>query len=50
VSNLQRLFNNREGFSIQEAMIPDRVKQRPLLGFYQNKDKCAIEDYESMIE
>lgn len=50
VSNLQRLFNNREGFSIQEDMIPDRIKQKPLFGCYKDEERCAIKDFESMLE
>lgn len=50
VSNLQRLFNNREGIGRQEDLIPERVKQKPLFGFYQNEERCAIKDFESMLE
>lgn len=50
VSNLQRLFNNREGFGRQEDMIPERVKQKPLFGLYKDEDRCAIKDFESMLK
>lgn len=50
VSNLQRLFNNREGFGRQEDMIPERVKQKPLFGLYKDEDRCAIKDFGGMLE
>jgi aldehyde:ferredoxin oxidoreductase len=49
-NNLQRLFNTREGFSKKDDSIPDRAKQRPLFGAYQDEDRCIIKDYEGMLD
>ena len=49
-NNLQRLFNTREGFSKEDDSIPDRAKQRPLFGAYQDEDRCIIKDYEGMLD
>jgi len=49
-NNLQRLFNTREGFSKKDDLIPERAKQRPLFGAYQDEDRCIIKDYEGMLE
>ena len=48
-NNLQRLFNTREGFSKKDDLIPERAKQRPLFGAYQDEDRCVIKDYEGML-
>jgi aldehyde:ferredoxin oxidoreductase len=48
-NNLQRLFNTREGFSKKDDSIPDRAKQRPLFGAYQDEDRCIVKDYEGML-
>lgn len=50
VNNLQRLFNIREGFNKKDDVIPERAKQRPLFGAYQDEDRCVIKDYEGMLE
>jgi len=50
INNLQRLFNIREGFSKKDDSIPDRAKQRPLFGAYQDEDRCIIKDYEGMLD
>jgi len=49
-NNLQRLFNIREGFSKKDDFIPDRAKQRPLFGAYQDEDRCIVKDYEGMLD
>ena len=49
-SNLQRLFNTREGFSKKDDSIPDRAKQRPLFGAYQDEDRCVVKDYKGMLD
>jgi len=49
-NNLQRLFNIREGFSKKDDFIPDRAKQRPSFGAYQDKDRCIVKDYEGMLQ
>ncbi|GAH86559.1 unnamed protein product, partial [marine sediment metagenome] len=41
VYNLQRLFNMREGFSIKEDLIPERVKSVPVFGKYKNEKGCG---------
>lgn len=48
-NNLQRLFNTRERFSKKDDLIPERAKQRPLFGAYQDEDRCIIKDYEGML-
>lgn len=50
VSNLQRLFNIREGIGKKDDLIHKRVGSRPQFGFYQNEDRCVIKDYEGMLE
>jgi len=50
INNLQRLFNAREGFDKKDDSIPDRAKQRPLFGAYQDEDRCIIKDYEGMLK
>jgi aldehyde:ferredoxin oxidoreductase len=47
---LQRLFNTREGFSKKDDSIPDRAKQCPLFGAYQDEDRCIVKDYEGMLQ
>ena len=49
-NNLQRLFNIREGFSKKDDFIPDRAKQRPSFGAYQDEDRCIVKDYEGMLK
>ena len=49
INNLQRLFNIREGFSKKDDLIPERAKQRPLFGLYQNEERCIIKHYEEML-
>jgi len=49
ISNLQRLFNLREGFTKKDDDLPDRAKQRPLFGAYRDEDRCIIKDYEGML-
>ena len=50
VINLQRLFNMREGFGRDDDLLPERMKQKPAFGFYKNEDRCAIKDYEGMLD
>ena len=49
VTNLQRLFNFREGFSKKEDALPDRVKTVPVMGKYQSAPDCGIKDYDGML-
>ena len=50
VINLQRLFNVREGFHRDDDLLPERMKQKPAFGFYENEDRCVIKDYEGMLD
>ncbi len=49
VSNLQRLFNVREGFGKADDMLPARVRAVPASGEYAAEPDCAIKDYEGML-
>lgn len=50
VFNLQRLFNIREGLSRKDDQLPERMKQKPAFGFYENENQCAIKDFEGMLD
>jgi len=50
VTNLQRLFNMREGFGRNDDLLPERVKKIPAFGVYKDEQRCAIEDYEGMLD
>jgi aldehyde:ferredoxin oxidoreductase len=50
VLNLQRLFNMREGLSRKDDILPERIKQKPAFGFYENEPQCAIQDFEGMLD
>jgi len=50
VINLQRLFNIREGLSREDDVLPERMKELPSFGSYQKETRCAISDYEGMLE
>jgi aldehyde:ferredoxin oxidoreductase len=50
VINLQRLFNMREGFRRDDDLLPERMKQKPAFGFYKNEDRCALKDFEGMLD
>lgn len=50
VVNLQRLFNVREGFLRDDDLLPERMKQKPAFGFYENEDRCVIKDFEGMLD
>lgn len=50
VNNLQRLFNIREGISKKDDLIHERVKSIPKFGLYHEENRCAIKDYERMLE
>jgi aldehyde:ferredoxin oxidoreductase len=49
VTNLQRLFNMREGFGRNDDLIPKRVRKIPSFGIYKDEQRCAIKDYEGML-
>jgi aldehyde:ferredoxin oxidoreductase len=50
VSNLQRMFNVREGFGRREDNIPERMCQIPKFGIYKDEVNCVIKDYEGMLD
>lgn len=50
VTNLQRLFNMREGFGRKDDLIPERVRKIPSFGIYKDEQRCAIKDYEGMLD
>lgn len=50
VFNLQRMFNMREGFSKKDDIIHERVRKKPAFGLYENEERCAIKDYEGMLD
>ena len=50
VMNLQRLFNLREGFSRIDDALPLRALEKPEFGFYQNEEKCAVSDFDAMLD
>jgi len=49
VTNLQRLFNMREGFGRNDDLIPKRARKIPSFGIYKDEQRCAIKDYEGML-
>ena len=50
VSNLQRLFNTREGIRKADDMLPERCLKRPEFGKYSSVAECEIKNYEQMLE
>ncbi len=50
VSNLQRLFNTREGIRKIDDMLPERCRKRPEFGKYASVEECEIKNYEQMLE
>jgi aldehyde:ferredoxin oxidoreductase len=49
VYTLQRLFNIREGFTVADDQLPERVKAVPAFGRYRDEPACAIQDYGAML-
>ena len=49
VINLQRIFNLREGMTIEDDTLPERVMAVPSFGKYQHEKACSIHDYASML-
>ena len=47
---IQRLFNVREGCSSADDMIPERMRSLPQFGKYKDETRCAIVNYEDMLE
>ncbi len=50
VTNLQRLFNMREGFTRKDDTLPTRVMNVPLFGKYKDEPDCAIKNLDAMLE
>jgi aldehyde:ferredoxin oxidoreductase len=50
VLNLQRMFNMREGLTREDDHLPERVAGQPDSGFYENEARCAISDFDSMLD
>jgi aldehyde:ferredoxin oxidoreductase len=50
VFNLQRMFNMREGFRRKDDLLPERVKKLPAFGIYADETRCAITDFEGMLD
>ncbi len=50
IANLQKLFNLREGFGINEDQLPARMRQVPVFGTYSSEERCGINDYEMMLQ
>lgn len=49
-TNLQRLFNIREGFSREDDMLPGRVRSAPAFGTYAGNAECAVRDFDGMLD
>ena len=49
VSNLQRMFNVREGFSPKDDVIPKRIKSVPSFGAYSEEERCAITKWDETL-
>jgi len=50
VINLQKLFNQREGFDRGDDMIHPRMGKIPAFGKYKDQKDCAIYDYIAMLD
>jgi aldehyde:ferredoxin oxidoreductase len=49
VTNLQRMFNVREGATPADDSVPARVLARPSFGKYAEQPACAIRGYDGML-
>ena len=49
VNTLQRLFNIREGFTVEDDQLPERIKSIPNFGKYKDEKNCIINDYNAML-
>ncbi len=50
VTNLQRLFNVREGITAEDDQLPERVKAVPSFGKYESEPDCGVHDLDSMLK
>jgi aldehyde:ferredoxin oxidoreductase len=50
VTNLQRLFNIREGFTAADDLLPPRVCAVPAFGKYADQPDCSISDFPGMLK
>lgn len=44
------MFNIREGFTRKDDNLLYRVKKIPAFGKYMSEERCAIHDYDAMLE
>ena len=49
-TNVQRLFNVREGLTREDDVFPARVMNLPAFGKYKDEQDCAIKDYDAMLD
>jgi len=40
----------REGFGRNDDLLPERVKKIPSFGIYKDEPRCAINDFEGMLD
>lgn len=50
VTNMQRLFNCREGFGREDDRLPDRVRSIPAFGKYAESPESAVRNYDLMLD
>jgi len=50
IFNLQRMFNVREGFTRKDDYLFNRVRKIPAFGKYRSETRCAIHNYEGMLD
>ncbi len=50
VTNLQRLFNCREGFGREQDRLPDRARSLPAFGKYAGSPESAVRNYDLMLD
>jgi aldehyde:ferredoxin oxidoreductase len=50
VTNMQRLFNCREGFGREHDLLPDRVRSLPAFGQYAESPESAVRNYDLMLD
>jgi len=50
VTNIQRLFNMREGFLRKDDKLPERAVTVPVSGKYKDNTKCVIEDFDKLLD
>ena len=48
--NLQRLFNQREGFYRKDDMIHPRMGEKPRFGLFKDQEACVIKDFNLILD